>query len=73
MDADTSPGLHIRRDLPIAKYVTVGPLVGVYAARPDFRGLDRNVVPKRASLARRIGGPELATNPMTRASIRLDG
>ena len=41
--ADTSPGVEIRGDLPIAKYVTLGPQVSVYGARPDFPGLDRNV------------------------------
>lgn len=42
-DADTSPGVDLRGDLPIAKYVTLGPQVSIYAARPDFPGLDRNV------------------------------
>lgn len=43
VDADTSPGVDLRGDLPIAKYVTLGPQVSVYAARPDLPGLDRNV------------------------------
>lgn len=41
--ADTSPGVDLRGDLPIAKYVTLGPQVSIYAARPDFPGLDRNI------------------------------
>lgn len=42
IDADASPGVELRGDLPIAKNVTMGPLVGLYMARPDARGFERN-------------------------------
>lgn len=42
--ADTSPGVDLRGDFPIARYVTLGPQFSIYAVRPDFPGLDRNPV-----------------------------
>lgn len=43
-DADTAPGADLRVDIPIARYVTLGPLFSVYGVRADFPGLDRNPV-----------------------------
>lgn len=42
--ADTSPGVDLRADIPIARYVTLGPQLSIYAVRPDFPGLDRNPI-----------------------------
>lgn len=44
VDADTSPGADLRIDIPVARYVTLGPLFSGYAVRADFSGLDRNPV-----------------------------
>ena len=44
VDADSSPGVDLRGDIPVAKYVTLGPQLSVYAVRADFPNLDRNPV-----------------------------
>lgn len=44
VDADTSPGVDLRGDFPIARHVTLGPQLSIYAARPDFATLDRNPI-----------------------------
>ena len=42
-DADTSPGVDLRVDLPVARHVTLGPVISVYAARAkNIPGQDRN-------------------------------
>ena len=44
VDADSSPGVDLRGDIPVAKYVTLGPQLSVYAIRADSPNLDRNPV-----------------------------
>ena len=43
-DADTSPGVDLRGDFPVGRYVTLGPQFSVYAARPKLPNLDRQPV-----------------------------
>lgn len=43
-DADNSPGASLRVDIPIFRYMTLGPLLSAYAVRADFPGLDYNPV-----------------------------
>lgn len=42
--ADTSFGGDFRYDIPIARYVTLGPVISVYAVRPESSGIDRNPI-----------------------------
>lgn len=44
VEADSSPGVDLRGDIPVAKHVTLGPQLSVYAIRADFPSLDRNPV-----------------------------
>lgn len=43
-DADASPGVDLRGDFPVSRHVTLGPQFSLYGIRPDFSGLERNVV-----------------------------
>ena len=43
-DADTSLGVDFRVDIPVAKRVSLGPAISVYAARPRNSGIDRQPI-----------------------------
>ena len=43
-DADTSLGADFRVDIPIAKRISLGPSISVYAARPRNSGIDRQPI-----------------------------
>ncbi len=42
--AAATPGGELRGDIPLTKHITMGPLVAVYAARPNAVGFDRSPV-----------------------------
>ena len=44
VDADTSPGIDFRVDVPVFRFITLGPVISIYAVRPVFPRLDRNPI-----------------------------